>query len=269
MLNIIKITAILAFAGVSLAAPTSSTSSAAASPSSSGSAGGSSTSSSSSSSPSASSSSGGNSTSSGGGGSGGDVKVTVKNSCSNNLKVYKLTNGGGDQESQDVSAGSSHDFQVSSDWSGRFWGCKDGGDCGSYGSAVSLAEFLFKGYEGSDFYDISFVDGFNLPLSIKPEGQSGGGGGDGYNCGSPTCSSLPSCPDELKGDNGACKSACAAFGSEEYCCTGEYNSADKCKASKYADQFKSGCSDAYSYAYDDAKSTFGCKADKYTVTFCP
>ncbi|KAI7858967.1 thaumatin, partial [Circinella umbellata] len=196
------------------------------------------------------------------------VKVTVKNSCSNNLKVYKLTNGGGDQEDQDVSAGSSHDFQVSSDWSGRFWGCKDGGDCGSYGSAVSLAEFLFKGYEGSDFYDISFVDGFNLPMSIEPEGQSGGGG-DGYNCGSPTCSSLPTCPDELKGDNGACKSACAAFGTEEYCCTGEYNSPDKCKASEYADQFKSGCSDAYSYAYDDAKSTFGCKADKYTVTFCP
>ncbi|KAI7858962.1 thaumatin, partial [Circinella umbellata] len=195
------------------------------------------------------------------------VKVTVKNSCSNNLKVYKLTNGGGDQEDQDVSAGSSHDFQVSSDWSGRFWGCKDGGDCGSYGSAVSLAEFLFKGYEGSDFYDISFVDGFNLPMSIEPEGQSGGG--DGYNCGSPTCSSLPTCPDELKGDNGACKSACAAFGTEEYCCTGEYNSPDKCKASEYADQFKSGCSDAYSYAYDDAKSTFGCKADKYTVTFCP
>ncbi|KAG2218577.1 hypothetical protein INT45_014166 [Circinella minor] len=256
MLNIIKITAILAFAGVSLAAPTSSTSSEASSSSS--------ILSSSSSGPSiSSSSSGGNSTSS----TGGDVKVTVKNSCSNNLKVYKLTNGGGDQESQDVSAGSSHDFQVNSDWSGRFWGCKEGGDCSSYGSAVSLAEFLFKGYEGSDFYDISFVDGFNLPMRIEPEGQSGGDGG--YNCGSPTCSSLPSCPDELKGKDGACKSACAAFGTEEYCCTGEYNSPDKCKASKYADQFKSGCSDAYSYAYDDAKSTFGCKADKYTVTFCP
>ena len=239
MLNIVKITAILAFAGVSFAAPTKFSASTAA--------------------PSSSSSS--NSTSSSGDG----VTVTIKNSCSNNLKVYKLTNGGGDHESQVVSASSSHEFHVSSEWSGRFWGCKDSHDCASYGSAVSLAEFLFKGYEGSDFYDISFVDGFNLPMSIAPEGKYG----SGHDCGAPTCSSLPSCPDELKGKNGACKSACAALGIEEYCCTGEYNSADKCKASKYADQFKSGCSDAYSYAYDDVKSSFGCKADKYIVTFCP
>ena len=248
MLNIIKITAILAFAGVSLAAPTNFLASTA-TPSSA-------------SSRLASSSSSSNSTSSNGGG----VTVILKNSCRNNLKVYKLTNGGGgDHESQDVSTGSSHEFHVSSDWSGRFWGCKGDNDCASYGSSVSLAEFLFKGYEGSDFYDISFVDGFNLPMSIEPEGKSG----SGHDCGAATCSSLPSCPDELKGKHGACKSACAAFGTEEYCCTGEYNSADKCKASKYADQFKSGCSDAYSYAYDDAKSSFGCKADKYTVTFCP
>ncbi|KAG2228244.1 hypothetical protein INT45_011036 [Circinella minor] len=250
MLNIIKITAILAFTGASLSAPTSSSPSSTSSPSSS-----------STTSDRCASSSSSNSTSS----DGSNVTITIKNSCSNNLKIYKLNNDGGDQESQDVSADTSHEFQVGSDWSGRFWGCKDGGDCVSYGSAVSLAEFLFKGYEGSDFYDISFVDGFNLPMSIEPENKSG----NGFDCGTPTCSNLPSCPDELKGKDGACKSACAAFGTEEYCCTGEYNSSDKCKASEYADKFKSGCSDAYSYAYDDAKSTFGCQADKYTVTFCP
>ncbi|KAI8139224.1 thaumatin, partial [Fennellomyces sp. T-0311] len=192
--------------------------------------------------------------------------VTIKNSCSNNLKVYKLTNGeGGDKEDQDVSAGSSQDFKVDSNWSGRFWGCRDGeSGCDQYGSAVSLAEFLFKGYEGSDFYDISFVDGFNIAMSIEPEGKSG----DGYDCGSPTCSKLPDCPDDLKADGDACKSACAAFGTDEYCCTGDKNSPDSCKASEYADKFKEACPDAYSYAYDDAKSTFGCKADKYTVTFC-
>ncbi|KAL1925854.1 hypothetical protein VTP01DRAFT_8091, partial [Rhizomucor pusillus] len=158
-----KILSLAAIAGVSLAAPASSSSS----PSSTSSSVTSSSSSSSSAGPSHSSS--GNSTSSGGNGGGGGVTVTVKNSCGSGLKVYKLTNGGGKQESTEVGAGSSHDFQVDSNWSGRFWGCKDGSDCGNYGSAVSLAEFLFKGYGGQDFYDISFVDGFNLPLDISPE----------------------------------------------------------------------------------------------------
>ncbi|KAI7851017.1 thaumatin [Circinella umbellata] len=249
MLNIIKITSILTFIGVSLGAPTSSSPSSTSFPLSSSTSSDRPASSSSSSTPS----------------DGSDVTVTIRNNCSNNLKIYKLNNDGGNQESQDVSAGTSHKFQVNSDWSGRFWGCKDGGDCVSYGSAVSLAEFLFKGYEGVDFYDISFVDGFNLPMSIEPEDKPG----NGFDCGAPACSSLPPCPDELKGKDGACKSACAAFGTEEYCCTGKYDSSDKCKANKYADKFKSSCSDAYSYAYDDAKSTFGCKTDKYTVTFCP
>lgn len=250
MLSIVKILSLAAIAGVTLAAPTSSSASASSSSSS--------PSSSASASSSSSSSSSGNSTSSGNG-----VTITVKNSCSSGLTLNKLDNAGsgGGSNSVQVGAGSSHDFQVSSDWSGRIWGCK-GGDCNNYGSAVSLAEFLFKGYGGQDFYDISFVDGFNLPMSISPEGGSG-------ECKSPTCSSLPTCPDKLKAADGSCKSACAAFGTPEYCCTGEYNSPEKCKASQYADVFKKGCADAYSYAYDDASSTFGCKATKYTVTLCP
>lgn len=211
--------------------------------------------SSSSSSPS-SSASGSKSTSSGHG-----VTITVKNSCSSALTLHKLDNAGSSgntPSSAQVGAGSSHEFQVSADWSGRVWGC-EGGDCPS---AVSLAEFLFSGYGGKDFYDISFVDGFNLPLSITPEGGSG-------ECKSPTCASLPTCPDKLKAADGSCKSACAAFGTPEYCCTGEYNSPEKCKASQFADAFKKSCQDAYSFAYDDETSTFGCTATKYTVTFCP
>ncbi|KAL1931589.1 hypothetical protein VTP01DRAFT_9732 [Rhizomucor pusillus] len=182
----------------------------------------------------------GNSTSSGGNGGGGEVTVIVKNSRGSGLKVYKLTNGGGKQESTDVGAGSSHDFQVDSNWSGRFWGCKDGNDCGNYGSAVSLAEFLFKGYGGQDFYDISFFDGFNLPLDVLPEGGEG-------DCGHPSVLRFPRAPWNFRPTEVLAR----------------------CKASEYADKFKSGCKDAYSYAYDDKTSTFGCKAHKYTVTFCP
>ncbi|KAL1926010.1 hypothetical protein VTP01DRAFT_7103 [Rhizomucor pusillus] len=228
-----KVLSLAAIAGVSLAAPASSSPSPTSSSVTSSRFSSSSSSSSYSAGPSHSSS--GNSTSSGGNGGGGDVTVTVKNSCGSGLKVYKLTNGGGKQES--------HRRQR------RFL-------------ARLPAEFLFKGCGGQDFYDISFVDGFNLPLNISPEGGEG-------DCGHPSCPSLPSCPKELQTDGGACKSACAAFNNDEYCCRGEYNSPEKCKASEYADKFKSGCKDAYSYAYDDKTSTFGCKAYKYTVTFCP
>ncbi|KAI9497516.1 thaumatin, partial [Zychaea mexicana] len=164
----------------------------------------------------------------------------------------------------DLSTNSSYDYKLDPNWAGRFWCCRDGeANCDQYGSAVFLAEFLFKSYEDSEFYDISFVDGFTIPKSIEPDGKDG----DGYNCGAPTCSSLPSCPKELQIMSDACQSACAAFGTDEYCCTGNYNDPKKCKGSEYADKFKAGCPDAYSYAYDDAKNTYGCKAHKYTVTF--
>lgn len=242
-----KLLSLFAIAGLSLAAPGCSPSSSSSSVTSS------------SASSTTTSRSSGNSTSSGNG----DVTVTIKNSCSSKLHVYKLANGGDtDQETTDIVAGSSHDFKVDSQWAGRFWACKDGQrDCAKSG-CVSLAEFLFNGFGGSDFYDISFVDGFNLPLDISPHGGSG-------KCGSPSCSKLPSCPKELQTKSGECRSACAAFGTPEYCCTGAYNSPAKCKASKFADGFKKACKDAYSYAYDDATSTFGCRTNKYTVTFCP
>lgn len=241
MVNLVKIVTFAALAGASMAAPTNTTTT------------------------STSSTSSTTSSISAKGTNSGGVTVTVQNNCGQTLQVNKLTNGAGaGTESQKVASGSSYDFQVPSDWSGRFWGCKSGDpNCQDYGSAVSLAEFLFKGYGGSDYYDISFVDGFNLPLSISPNGGSGG------SCGSPICTSLPQCPQELQAENGACKSACAAFNSPEYCCTGAYNSPQTCKASQYAKDFKAACPDAYSYAYDDATSTFGCQSDHYTVTFCP
>lgn len=70
------------------------------------------------------------------------------------------------------------------DWAGRFWartGCHfgrgrcDTGDCGDSvecsgrGGAppATLAEFTFNGYAGDDFYDVSLVDGFNVPISVS------------------------------------------------------------------------------------------------------
>ncbi|RRT65006.1 hypothetical protein B296_00033812 [Ensete ventricosum] len=81
------------------------------------------------------------------------------------------------------------------------------------------------------------------------------------------------CPAELKvghGDSAACRSACGAFGRPEFCCSGEFGSPDRCRPSAYSQMFKSACPRSYSYAFDDATSTFTCAgAQGYSITFCP
>ncbi|MBA0596777.1 hypothetical protein Gorai_013586, partial [Gossypium raimondii] len=72
---------------------------------------------------------------------------------------------------------------------------------------ASLIEFTLAASGGQDFYDVSLVDGFNLPLSVIPQGGSAG-------CGATGCPANvnAACPPELqvKGSDGgviACKSA--------------------------------------------------------------
>lgn len=181
--------------------------------------------------------------------------------------------------------GSSRGFQAPTGWSGRFWGrtgCNfDGsghgtcatGDCGSSqvecnGAGASppatLAEFTL-GSGSQDYYDVSLVDGYNLPMMVEGSSKSGA-------CTSTGCVTDLNrrCPNELKVEGGeACKSACEAFGSPEYCCSGAYNTPSTCKPSVYSEIFKSACPRSYSYAYDDATSTFTCNGADYTITFCP
>ncbi|KAK6946408.1 Thaumatin family, partial [Dillenia turbinata] len=183
---------------------------------------------------------------------------------------------------------SSVSFTSPTGWSGRFWGrtgcstsqtgqflCQTG-DCGSGQVACSgssanppatLAEVTLSsnGPSGLDFYDVSLVDGYNLPMMVEPSGGSG-------LCGSTGCPAdlNRACPSELRASEGdACMSACEAFGTPEYCCSGEYGTPDKCKPSVYSEMFKTACPRSYSYAYDDATSTFTCSGADYTITFCP
>ncbi|KAL5224436.1 hypothetical protein ABZP36_011075 [Zizania latifolia] len=86
-----------------------------------------------------------------------------------------------------------------------------------------------------------------------------------------------SCPAELQvvtaaaGGAGAvaCKSACQAFRSAQYCCSGAYGAPSTCSPTSYSLLFKNACPNAYSYAYDDATSTFTCAAagGGYDVVF--
>ncbi|KAL4601184.1 hypothetical protein ACB092_11G254100 [Castanea dentata] len=171
-------------------------------------------------------------------------------------------------------------------WSGRFWPrrfCKfdsagNGqcltGDCGGKlqctgaGGAppATLAEFTLD--SPVDYYDVSLVDGYNVRVSIEPLSGTG-----------PTCKPI-SCLSELNrlcpvglqvkrnGHVVACKSACLAFNTPEYCCTGAYATPNSCKPTNYSKVFKAVCPTSYSYAYDDPTSTFTCKDGNYLIRFC-
>ncbi|CAL0310238.1 unnamed protein product [Lupinus luteus] len=219
------------------------------------------------------------------------ASITIKNNCPFTIWPGALSGASTAQLSStgfELASQASQTIDVPEKWSGRFWGrrqCSNAngkfvcgnGDCGSgqvacngAGGAppVSLAEFTLSGFGSQDFYDVSLVDGYNLPVSIAP--QKGG-------CQSTICPKDVNtvCPQELalKGSDGGiigCKSACMALNQPQYCCSGAFNTPDKCPPTNYSKIFKDQCPQAYSYAYDDKTSTFTCPAGgNYVVTFCP
>ncbi len=143
---------------------------------------------------------------------------------------------------------------------------------------ASLAEFRFDGVGNQDFYDISLVDGYNVPVSITPRAgnQKTGRPDSQYDCVRIGCSfqNLANCPRDLKvmhkGLVVGCKSACARYNTDEACCRNQFDDPNKCKSSEFANYFKSQCPQAYSFAYNDQFSTYTCKSDNsgYDVTFC-
>ncbi|KAA1471977.1 thaumatin-like protein [Dentipellis sp. KUC8613] len=194
-------------------------------------------------------------------------------------------------------------FTVPDNWkSGRIWGrrncdfstnpgpnsCLDGGCNGGLlcdphtGTGVppaSVAEWTLQGDGNWDFYDISLVDGFNLPMSIT----------NNTNC--PLADFPvdlgPNCPDPLKGSFDStgfpvgCKSACAANldgnpSNSANCCSGSFSTAQTCPSSGVAfySYFKGSCPNSYAYAFDESSNTAlwtcdsGLNAD-YSLTFCP
>lgn len=199
----------------------------------------------------------------------------------------------GGQGGYELPAGVSKSFPVPDNWSaGRIWGrtgcdfskpaleaCNTGSCIGGLACTqpglepVTLAEFtLVPG--GQDNYDLSLVDGFNLPVAIQPSAVG---------CPAPVCSKdiNADCPADLdiQGSNGvvvACKSSCLATSSHEFCCTGAHSTPDTCspKGNPSYEVFKRNCPDAYAYAYDEGSGCLKtCRhegaAPDYTVVFCP
>jgi hypothetical protein len=110
---------------------------------------------------------------------------------------------------------------------------------------------------------VSLVDGYNLPMVV----EAAAAGCPATGC---VVDLNQRCPAELKAGHGqACRSACEAFGTPEYCCSGDHGNPDTCHPSVYSQMFKRACPRSYSYAYDDATSTFTCTGTDYSITFCP
>ncbi|KAF2324698.1 hypothetical protein GH714_016362 [Hevea brasiliensis] len=215
---------------------------------------------------------------------------TLINRCGYTVWPGILANAGSpalDSTGFELPSGGSRSFQSPPNWSGRFWGrtgctfdpttgqgsCITGDcstnqiDCNGKNAnpPATLAEFTIGGWNSQDFYDVSLVDGYNLQMIVEPNGGSG-------TCLSTGCVTdlNQQCPAELRvGSGEACKSACEAFGNPEYCCSGAYGTPDTCKPSVYSQMFKAACPRSYSYAYDDATSTFTCTGADYVITFCP
>ena len=185
-----------------------------------------------------------------------------------------------------MAPGASHTFQTIPGWAGRMWGklhCKEDGT-GCDDTPATLAEFTLGQKVGEmDFYDVSLVDGYNVAMMVEPiAGTYTKKGNNHYDCARAGCSSdlNAHCPEELSvkrdGKTIACLSACAKFKTDEYCCGGKHNTPQTCKSTdwpkNYPAIFKAACPEAYSYAYDDQKSTFTCHGNPqtgYVITFCP
>ncbi|KAI0708475.1 thaumatin-like protein [Earliella scabrosa] len=185
-------------------------------------------------------------------------------------------------------------FTVPDNWrAGRIWGrracdfsitagptCLDGWCNGGLlcdaatGTGVppaTVAEWTLQGDGNRDFYDVSLVDGYNLPMAIT----------NSANCPVADCPGPIQGPFDATGFPIGCKSACFANldgnpTDSANCCSGSHSTPDTCPPSgvQFYDYFKSNCPNAYAYAYDESSGTALWTCDSalnadYTLTFCP
>ncbi|GFS33247.1 osmotin 34 [Actinidia rufa] len=139
------------------------------------------------------------------------------------------------------------------------------GDCGgllqcqAYGTPPNtLAEYALNQFNNIDFFDISLVEGFNVPMEFSPMSS---GCTRSIKC---TADINGQCPNELRAPGG-CNNPCTVFKTNQYCCN-----SGNCGPTNFSKFFKDRCPDAYSYPKDDQTSTFTCPGGtNYKVVFCP
>jgi hypothetical protein len=191
--------------------------------------------------------------------------------------------------------GAAVSFAVPQGWNGRVWGrtgCHFGGgeghcatgdcdgrfQCRGWGNIpATLAEYNLDSFAGLDFYDVSMVDGSNLPMYIRVIHGEADRSVDANGClALGVCTSKVRCPKALRVPRGSrdpvgCISPCARFGGDRYCCRGRF--AAHCSPARtwpvdYSRVFKRAEPFAYSWSGDDATSVFTCKGScDYEIVF--
>jgi len=219
-----------------------------------------------------------------------------------------------------LNSGSERPVEIEHEWGGEIWGrtvCDDTsgrcqtGDCGdqiecdgSGGSPpINFVDIKFDGILDLDYYFLSLVDGYNLPLAILPVPGTveDGNSEDPLDCQPIGCWSDLNliCPPELvltpsrdDGENRtmaavigletneviACMSPCVAFDTDEYCCRGVYDDPLLCRGElwpiRYTVVVKTVCPTAFSYVHDRTTRSSTCRSlapdsSKYEIIFCP
>lgn len=179
-------------------------------------------------------------------------------------------------------------------WNGRFWGrtgcvfrhgvghCQTG-DCGGRFQCTgdgaipaTLAEYDLDAWDHLDFYDVSMVDGSNLPMYINVTHGTAARRVSAQGCVPAGCTKPVNCPAILRvaagGKTVGCESACAKLGTDQVCCRGAWSSRAACDPAKwpvdYARVFKRAEPYAYSYVDDDATSVYTCQGQcDYRIVF--
>lgn len=179
----------------------------------------------------------------------GDGRTTVMfvNRCSE-----PITFQGSDVADGTLAPGESDCRDIGSDVeplsSKRYWGFA-APDPGA--GRRSLAEFTFNtDFNDFDWFNLSHVDAFNLPLRIHPV--------DRPDCRTLTCAEdlLAACPSEGRYPEQGETTACVSPDRDD-------------PTNPVASYFETSCEDAYSWSGDDADSMVACAGEDYDIEFCP
>ncbi|XP_059286862.1 thaumatin-like protein [Lycium ferocissimum] len=205
-----------------------------------------------------------------------DTIINIRNNCP--FTVWAAAVPGGGRRLDYGEAWRIPQTNLSSIRSRRIWGrtncnfdtsgrgrCQTGDcngllECEGFGTPPNtLAEYALNQFGNNDFFDISLVDGFNLPMEFSPASAD--------NCSariSCTADIIGQCPNELR-TPGGCNNPCTVFKTNEYCCM-----SGNCGPTNLSKFFKDRCSTSHSYPKDDPTSTFTCPSrTNYRVVFCP
>uniref|UniRef100_A0A0D3C631 Protein kinase domain-containing protein n=1 Tax=Brassica oleracea var. oleracea TaxID=109376 RepID=A0A0D3C631_BRAOL len=220
---------------------------------------------------------------------------TIENKC--DFTIWPATynyQGSVDTTGFILEKGEKRTINTTSSWKGYLWGrtlcSRDSsagyfscitGDCDSGTIECSkeavppatLAEFNLVSDGGNDYYDVSVINGYNLPVLVTPENGLCKSIGCDIDI-KKTCPTELWMPDIRSNDPYACRTSCQKNQTRELCCVGHYQEVgippQECKRTIYSETFNRTCPGAYSYAYDSNSSTFTCPySSNFVIQFCP